>query len=69
MWTGTPIPRNLQELVETGVPMAANVKPYQDRDKIYEEIDEIQAAGVHWVGIEVDAGHKRGGAFRAFENK
>ena len=56
MWTGTPIPKNLQALVETGIPMAANVKPYQDRDKIYQEIDEIQGAGVHWVGIEVDAG-------------
>jgi len=56
MWTGTPIPRNLQELVETGVPMAANVKPFQDRDEIYHAIDEIQGAGVQWVGIEVDAG-------------
>lgn len=56
MWTGHPIPQNLAEIVATGVPTAANVKPFQDRRKVFEGIDKMQAAGVNWVGIEIDAG-------------
>ncbi len=56
MWTGTPIPQNLRQLVETGVPLIQNVKPYRDRDKIFRELDAIQEAGVTWVGVEIDAG-------------
>ena len=39
MWTGTPIPNNLKEIVETGVPVAANVKPSKDRQKMFDAID------------------------------
>jgi len=56
MWTGTPIPQNLKEITETGVPVAANVKPYEDRRKMFHSIEQIQEAGVRWVGIEIDAG-------------
>jgi isopentenyl diphosphate isomerase/L-lactate dehydrogenase-like FMN-dependent dehydrogenase len=55
MWTGTPIPANLNELVATGVPVAANVKPLRDRTKMHTEIERILAAGVAWLGLEVDA--------------
>ena len=55
MWTGTPIPANLQELVATGVPVAANVKPLRDRAKMHAEIERILSAGVAWLGLEVDA--------------
>jgi isopentenyl diphosphate isomerase/L-lactate dehydrogenase-like FMN-dependent dehydrogenase len=56
MWTGTPIPKNLKELVATGVPLAANAKPFRDRNKVFRDLEEIQKAGVSWVGIETDAG-------------
>jgi 4-hydroxymandelate oxidase len=56
MWTGTPTPKSLKELVASGVPIAANVKPFKDRDKVYRSLEEIQEAGVTWVGIETDAG-------------
>jgi isopentenyl diphosphate isomerase/L-lactate dehydrogenase-like FMN-dependent dehydrogenase len=56
MWTGTPIPKNLKEIAESGVPLAANVKPLKDRNKMHAEIDEILAGGVTWLGIELDAG-------------
>lgn len=56
IWTGTPIPRNLKEIVVTGVPVAANVKPFKDRKKMFKAIDEIQSAGVNWIGIEIDSG-------------
>jgi isopentenyl diphosphate isomerase/L-lactate dehydrogenase-like FMN-dependent dehydrogenase len=56
MWTGTPIPQNLREIVETGVPVAANVKPFRDRKKMFQGLEEIQKAGVRWVGIEIDSG-------------
>ena len=56
MWTGTPIPKNLKELVATGVPIAANAKPFRDRDKVFRDLEAIQKAGVTWVGIETDAG-------------
>ena len=56
MWVGTPIPKNLKELVATGVPLVANVKPFGDRDKMFRDLEEIQKAGVTWVGIETDAG-------------
>ena len=56
LWVGTPIPKNLKELAATGVPLAANVKPFQDRKKMFKAIDDIQASGVQWIGVEIDAG-------------
>ncbi len=56
VWTGTPVPENLKELVALGVPVIQNVKPYEDRDKVHEELNRIQEAGVTWVGVEIDAG-------------
>jgi len=56
MWTGRPIPQNIGELVKTGVPLAANVKPLQDRKKMFKDLEEIQEAGVQWAGVEIDAG-------------
>jgi isopentenyl diphosphate isomerase/L-lactate dehydrogenase-like FMN-dependent dehydrogenase len=56
MWTGTPLPKDLAQIAATGVPLAANVKPFKDRGKMDAEIDEIVAAGVTWIGIEIDAG-------------
>jgi len=56
MWTGTPIPSNLKELVEVGVPLVQTIKPYTDRSKVIKMISQAEAAGVTWVGIEVDAG-------------
>jgi isopentenyl diphosphate isomerase/L-lactate dehydrogenase-like FMN-dependent dehydrogenase len=56
LWTGTPIPDNLAELVKMGVPVAANVKPHKDRRKLFEGLETVQAAGVQWVGLEIDSG-------------
>lgn len=56
MWTGTPVPKDLQALVKTGVPVAATVKPLKDRTKMFDTLEEIQSAGVAWTGIEIDAG-------------
>ena len=56
MWTGTPIPNNLAEIASTGVPLAANVKPFTDRDKVYATLDKVIEGGITWVGIEIDAG-------------
>ena len=56
MWIGSPIPSNLEELVEVGVPLVQTVKPYADRSKVMEMISQAEVAGVTWVGIEVDAG-------------
>ena len=56
MWTGTPIPKNLAEIAQTGVLLAANVKPFTDRKKMFSDIDTIIASGVHWLGLEIDVG-------------
>jgi len=56
MWTGTPLPKNLKQIADFGVPLAANVKPLKDRNKMLAEIDEILGSGADWLGIEVDAG-------------
>jgi isopentenyl diphosphate isomerase/L-lactate dehydrogenase-like FMN-dependent dehydrogenase len=64
MWTGTPIPENLAELVKTGVPLMQNVKPHADRKKLYNELDLILNAGVAAVGIEIDSGQGTKGGDR-----
>jgi isopentenyl diphosphate isomerase/L-lactate dehydrogenase-like FMN-dependent dehydrogenase len=56
MWTGTPMPKNLKELAATGVTIATNVKPFSDRSRLFRDLEEVQKAGVTWVGIETDAG-------------
>jgi 4-hydroxymandelate oxidase len=55
MSLGTPIPPNLKELVETGVPLIQTVKPWEDRDRVMRWVERAEEAGVTWVGIEVDA--------------
>lgn len=56
MFTGSPAPTNLMELVNVGVPIVQTIKPYSDREKLLESLLHAEAAGVTWVGIEVDAG-------------
>lgn len=56
MWVGTPIPQNLKDLAATGVPLAANAKPFRDRKKMFEALDNLQTSGVQWIGVEIDAG-------------
>ena len=57
MSLGTPIPSNLEELVEVGVPLVQTIKPLSDRNRLMDMISQAEAAGVTWVGIEVDAGY------------
>jgi len=56
MWTGTPVPQNLKAIVQTGVPVAANVKPFKDREKMFQDMEEIQEAGVQWLVMQVNVG-------------
>jgi len=56
MLTGSPMPANLKELIEVGIPLAQTFKPYADRNKLMKMIAEAEATGVTWVGIEIDAG-------------
>ena len=55
LWCGTPVPPNLAELCASGVPVVANAKPFRDRSRIFEMIEELQKAGVAWIGLEIDA--------------
>lgn len=50
------MPKDLKALAETGVPLAATVKPCRDRKKMFEALEEIQAGGATWAGIEVAVG-------------
>jgi 4-hydroxymandelate oxidase len=56
MSLGTPVPSNLKDLVEVGVPLTQTVKPFADRSRVIKMISQAEAAGVSWVGVEVDAG-------------
>ncbi len=56
MWTGTPIPQDLDKIKETGVALAATSKPFSDRKKMFQSLEMIQKAGVDWVGLEIDSG-------------
>lgn len=56
MWTGTPVPNDLKAITATGVPVAANVKPFKNRNQMYDTIAEIQEGGAQWIGVEIDAG-------------
>lgn len=56
VWLGSPLPGDLQEVIEVGCPVGQTVKPYQERSRIVQELQAAQDAGVAWIGIEVDAG-------------
>ena len=45
MWLGSQTPNNLKDIVATGVLVAANVRPFEDREKMFQTIEEIQEAG------------------------
>ncbi len=55
LWCGSPVPANLAELCALGLPVAANAKPFRDRSRIFEMIEQFQKAGVTWIGLEIDA--------------
>jgi len=56
MWLGSQTPKNLKEIVKTGVPVAANVRPFADRKKMFQSIEEIQEGGATWIGLQIDSG-------------
>jgi isopentenyl diphosphate isomerase/L-lactate dehydrogenase-like FMN-dependent dehydrogenase len=56
MWLGSQTPKNLKEIVMTGVPVAANVRPFADRKKMFQSIEEIQEGGATWIGLQIDTG-------------
>jgi isopentenyl diphosphate isomerase/L-lactate dehydrogenase-like FMN-dependent dehydrogenase len=56
MWLGSQTPKTLKEIVATGVPVVANIRPFREREKMFRTIEEIQDAGVKWVGIQIDTG-------------
>ena len=56
LWVGSQTPKDLKEIVQTGVPVAANVRPFKDRKKFFEAIEGIQAAGAKWLGVQIDTG-------------
>ena len=56
MSLGTPLPPNIAELVETGVPLIQTAKPLANRNQLMQWISRAEEAGVTWVGVEVDAG-------------
>lgn len=56
MWTGSPLPSNLAELVKVGVPLAQTFKPLRDRKRLLNMISQAVDADVTWLGIEIDAG-------------
>ena len=56
MWLGSQTPKNLKEIVKTGVPVAANVRPFADRKKMFQSIEEIQEGGATWIGLQIDTG-------------
>jgi len=55
MWLGSQTPKNLKEIVKTGVPVAANVRPFADRKKMFQSIEEIQEGGATWIGLQIDS--------------
>lgn len=56
MWTGTPIPKDIAALLETGVPLVVSAKPYAQREKLLAEIEQAQEQGAAMISLEVDAG-------------
>lgn len=56
MRLGSQTPNNLKEILETGLPVAANVRPFADRKKLFQSIEEIQERGASWVGLQIDTG-------------
>lgn len=56
MWTGSPVPRDLDALLETGVPLVVSFKPYADRDKLVGDMQSALEEGVSMISLEVDAG-------------
>jgi 4-hydroxymandelate oxidase len=66
MWLGSPIPKNLEDLVKIGPPIGQIIKPMKDRAKIFDALDFVETAGVAAVGIDIDSGArtKYGGILR-----
>ncbi|MCF8033615.1 MAG: alpha-hydroxy-acid oxidizing protein [Desulfarculaceae bacterium] len=55
LWCGTPVPANLAELCALELPVVANAKPFRERGRIFEMIEQFQKAGATWIGLEIDA--------------
>lgn len=66
MWLGSPLPKNLEDIVKIGAPIGQIIKPMKDRKKIFEALDLAERSGVTAVGIDIDSGArtKYGGILR-----
>lgn len=55
VWVGFPVPNNLEDIAYI-VPTGIMIKPYKDREKIFEIIDHAEDCGVAAYGIDFDSG-------------
>lgn len=53
MWTGIGSEKELRAIVETGAKTVKIIKPYRDRDSIFEKIDLAEQCGAFAVGMDV----------------
>ena len=62
MWVGMVTPEQLKEVIETGVPTVAIVKPFRDTQAMIDALKAAEAAGAIAVGTDIDFfyGAKRG---------
>jgi 4-hydroxymandelate oxidase len=55
MGLGVSTPEQVQSVIETGAPTYVIVKPYRERDRILQTLDDAKKRGAVAVGIDVDA--------------
>lgn len=60
-WAGMGDEEELEEITATGAKTVKIIKPYADRDKIFEKISHAEACGVLAVGMDIDHAFDRKG--------
>lgn len=53
MWVGIGDDRELNEIIKTGVKTIKVIKPYKDKDLIFEKIAKAEASGAFAIGMDI----------------
>lgn len=69
MWTGYCEDHEIEAVIETGVPTARIMKPFADKDLIFQAIEHDYKAGACALAIDIDHAYNRRGEVDVFQGK
>lgn len=66
MWTGFTFENEIEDILAVGAPAARIIKPFADKDLIFQAIDHDKKAGACAIAMDIDHAYTRAGHYDSF---